>query len=240
MGLKFGLIGDGKIAAKHKHAVDMLGGEITEIYDPKYKNKKSRLSDKFFKNKDWIVICSPNHLHSKHIKMALAHNKKIIVEKPMVLPWEPVIDDDRINVVLQYRCADLPGFADRVRVVMARDKKYFEGWAGNAQMTGGLFYHLFIHYIDLAIRLKAKFVGTIISKGVQIRRVDDIDLFRFDMNDLYMKMYNDIIIHEKGVKPSELFYLYWVLERCGWKYGINSEDLVDKNVNVDCRNGIDI
>ena len=123
---------------------------------------------------------------------------------------------------------------------MARNEEYFKSWAGNAQFTGGLFYHLFIHYIDLSIKLKAKFVGSVISEGKQIRKADDIDMFSYNMNDLYTKMYNDIINHDGGVKPYEMFYIYWVLEQCSWKYGINGKDLMDKTISVDFKNGIDI
>jgi predicted dehydrogenase len=240
MGLKFGLIGDGKIAPRHKQAVTANGGVITELYDPKYKSKKTKLNKKFFQDKDYIIICSPSHFHREHVRMALSYDKKIICEKPLVLPWEPIIDDDRISVVLQLRWMNLPETADVINVVMARNKEYFETWEGNAELTGGLFYHLFIHYIDLAIKLKARFVGSVIPEGKQIRRIDNMDMFSYDMNDLYARMYNDIINHDGGVKPHEMFYIHWVLERCGWTYGINGEDLMNKIVSIDFRNGIDI
>jgi hypothetical protein len=237
--MKFGLIGDGKIAVKHKQAVNINGGQITKIYDPKYDNN-IQLDDKFFEGVDYVIICSPSHLHRKHIQLSLSHNKKIIVEKPIVLPWEPIIDNDNISVVLQYRWIDLPVSANVVRVVMVRNEEYFKTWAGNSSLTGGMFYHLFIHYIDLAIRLKAKFIGAIIPEGRQVRTVDDMDILNIDSNMLYGRMYNDIINHDKGVKPSELFYVHWALERCGWKYGINGSDLVGEVVSINFNRGMDI
>lgn len=240
MSLKFGMIGDGKISSKHKYAIKANGGVITELYDPKYKDKDIKLDKNFFEDKDYIVICSPNYLHKKHVEMALSYDKKVICEKPLVLPWEPIINDDRVNVVLQLRWIDLPEIAEVVDVVMVRDEEYFESWEGNAKFTGGLFYHLFIHYIDLAIKLKAKFVGSVIPEGNQVRQVDDINIFSYNMDDLYAKMYNDIINHDCGIKPTELYYIYWVLERCGWKYGINGKDLMNKIVSIDFRNGMDI
>jgi len=238
--MKFGLIGDGKISEKHKAAVANNGGQITEIYDPKYGDKEIQLNKKFFEDKDYIIICSPSNFHREHVKMALEYDKKIIVEKPMVLPWEPIIDDNRVSVVLQLRWVDLPEIAKEVNVTMVRDQKYFKTWEGNAKLTGGLFYHLFIHYIDLAIKLKSKFIGNVISEGSQIRMIDDLDILKLDMNDLYTRMYSDIINKDRGVKPSELFYIYWVLERCGWKYGINSTDLMNEKLMVDFSNGVSI
>jgi predicted dehydrogenase len=147
--------------------------------------------------------------------MALSYNKKVICEKPLVLPWEPIIDDGRVNIVLQLRWMDLPEIAETINVVMVRNEEYFESWEGNAELTGGIFYHLFVHYIDLAIKLKAKFIGSVIPEGKQIRQIDDIDMFSYNM-------------------------IHWVLERCGWKYGINGKDLMNKIVSIDFRNGINI
>lgn len=235
--MRFGLVGDGKIAVRHKNAIKKNGGNIVAIHDPKYGSDSVPL-DFLLSNSDYVVICSPSFMHREHINYALKHDRKIIVEKPMVLPWEPTIDNDNINVVLQLRWLDLPDKAEIVESVMVRDAAYFESWAGNAKLTGGLFYHLFIHYIDLAINLKAKFVGMVVSEGTQVRRIDNLDIMKLDMNKLYAAMYNDIINYDKGVKPAELFYVHWVLERCGWKYGINSADLLNKKITVDFSHGV--
>jgi len=234
--LKFGLIGDGKISEKHKMAVVNNGGQITGIYDPKYNNRKIQLDKKFFENKDYIIICSPSNFHRDHIKLALKHNKKIIVEKPMVLPWESIIDDDRINVVLQLRWMDLPSDADLIKVVMVRDKDYFKSWKGDPKNTGGLFYNLFIHYIDLAMILGAGFEGLVKPKGKQIRMIDAIDILGIDVNKLYIKMYSDIINHSKGIKPKELFYLHWLLNRNSDIYGFGM-DALNKKINIKNRLG---
>lgn len=235
--MRFGLIGDGKIAVRHRAAIKNNGGNMVGIHDPKYGSDSAPL-DFLLSNSDYVVICSPSFMHREHINSALKHDRKIIVEKPMVLPWEPMIDNNNINVVLQLRWIDLPESAEIVESVMVRNDAYFETWEGNAKLTGGLFYHLFIHYIDLAIKLKSKFVGTVISEGTQVRRIDHLDIMKLDMDKLYTDMYNDIINHDKGVKPSELFYVHWALERCGWKYGLNSTDLLNKKITVDFSHGV--
>lgn len=231
MGLRFGLIGDGQIARKHRVAIQTNGGEIHKVHDPVLGDKSDPLGHSFFDGLYCVVICSPSHLHREHIKMALEYNKKIIVEKPAFLPWEPAIDDDRINIVLQLRWLDLPETAEKVKVTMVRDKAYFKTWKGDPRNTGGLFYNLFIHYIDLANMLCAEFEGLVTQTGKQVRLVDDLDIMKLDMHDLYIRMYNDIINKDKGVKPKDVFYLHWLLNRSSEFYGFGA-DAIDKKINI--------
>lgn len=229
--MKFGLVGDGNIAEKHRASIQSNGGEICKIYDPKYGEECDQLEANFFDELDYVVICSPSHLHREHIKLALEYNKKIIVEKPAFLPWEPPIDDDRINIVLQFRWLDLPEKADKVTVTMVRDEAYFKTWKGDPKNTGGTFYNLFIHYIDLANILGAEFEGSVIPEGKQIRMVDDLDIMKLNMIDLYIKMYNDIVSWDKGVKPKDIFYLHWLLNRSSEIYGFGA-DVLNKKINI--------
>ena len=145
--MKFGLVGDGKIAHRHRHAIKKNGGRIIRVHDPKYGDESDPLNDGFFDDLDYVTICSPSILHREHIKLCLKYDKKIICEKPMSLPWEPVIDDDRVNIVLQLRWIDLPEKANLVKVVMSRNDDWFKMWEGDTRKTGGLLYHLFVHYI---------------------------------------------------------------------------------------------
>jgi hypothetical protein len=227
--MKFCLIGDGYIAKYHRKAIEHVGGEISEVIDPKYESKGYPTTPT-----DYYVICSPTNLHRYHIQStldfstALGTYSQVIVEKPMCLPWEPLIDDDRINVVLQWRfCPDIPQHADEVFVRMVRDDAYFETWKGDPKLTGGIFYNLYIHYIDLAIRLGADFRGETVSDGVQVRRVDDFNLFTVDMQDCYNRMY-EAILGGKGVKPRELYYLHWLMSMQSEKhgYGKNGKQVV--------------
>jgi len=230
--MKFGLIGDGKIASRHRCAVIDNGGIIYKVHDPKYGKSTLPLNESFFTDLDYVVICSPSYLPREHIKLCLKYNKKIICEKPMILPWEPVIDNDNINVVLQLRWLKMIEHAHMVKVVMVRNNEYFKTWSGDPSKTGGLFYHLFIHYIDLAILLGARFEGMVLSEGQQFRMVDDINLFDIDTNMLYRIMYNDIINHDKGVKPKDLFYLHWWLNKYSNIYGYGT-DLLNKEIVIE-------
>ena len=216
--MNFGLVGDGNIAKYHKAAIEHVGGKILAIEDPKYGEDSVNVLNNPALNLDYIVICSPTYLHRKHILQALENPiPRIIVEKPMVLPWEPVIDLDieRINVVLQLRwLTNLPAKADRVEAVFVRDEEYFQTWKGDARNTGGLFYNLFIHYISLAIQLDAEFMGMVIDRGDQRRIIKQdeeiiIDITQTDNQVCYNAMYESII-NGWGIRPRDLYYLNWI------------------------------
>lgn len=204
------MIGDGRISIRHRNAIDHVGGEIKWVYDPvKYPKPPLMLQD--FKGLDYVVICSPSFKHREQTKLVLqlAPECQVIVEKPAVLPWEPIIDDDRINVVLQLRYLDLPKKADLISVRMLRSEKYFQSWKGDFMKSGGAIYNLFIHYIDLAIRTGANFKGEICREGDQFRYIDTYDLFHVDMQVAYNKLYEDVL-NGGGIKPKDLFLLNYV------------------------------
>jgi len=241
-GLKFALIGDGVVAKYHRKAIEHVGGEIVYIFDPKYNNVLSDFSPSPYLPApvDYVVICSPSFLHRSQIKIVLETGcilKGIICEKPAFLPWEPIIDDNRINIVLQLRyLPNLPEKADLVSVRFVRDEAYFKSWKGDARNTGGLFYNLFIHAIDLAIRLGADFKGIVAEHGEQekwigtkwttiqytslssatgYKQIDDenkIDILNIDTQACYNKLYDEVLAGN-GIKPSDIFYLNWILQR---------------------------
>jgi UDP-N-acetyl-2-amino-2-deoxyglucuronate dehydrogenase len=232
--MRFGLIGDGRIAKRHKKAIAQIGGVINWIYDPRYKGINitsdghvviHTLTKKDFALVDYVIICSPTHLHYDYLKTVLQYNIKVIVEKPMVLPWQPIIDNDAISVVLQLRWLSLPAKADKVFIKAARNEAYFVGWKGNPEMTGGLFFDLFIHYIDLARNLGAEFEGIVLSEGTQERYVDKINLMNVDMDIAYEKMYKDIVFYNRGVKPADVAKLHWLLGKFTERFGSGKEIL---------------
>lgn len=229
--IKFALIGDGAIAKYHRKAIKHVGGEIVYIFDPK-DNSTWIFPQLHFPNYvDYAVICSPTNFHRTQIK-ELLHLKQvtkgIICEKPAFLPWEPPIDNDFINIVLQLRyLPTLPEKADLVSVRFVRDEAYFKSWKGDARNTGGLFYNLFIHYIDLAIKFGADFEGIVDVRGEQERWIgmkwdgsschelkdeNKTDILNINTQSCYNKMY-EAILEGKGIKPSDIFYLNWILSR---------------------------
>jgi hypothetical protein len=222
MTIKFGLIGEGNISRYHKKAIEHVGGSSDRIYDP-LKYPRIPLGPVFLRDLDFAVICSPSHCHYHQIKLALLNNCPVIVEKPAFLPWEPVIDDDRINIVMQLREMEVEGDGrhreiDKIEVQMIRDRAYMNSWRGDLYKTGGFIFHLFIHYIDLAIRHNCEFVGRVLPQGENIRRVGGVDLLKIDTQALYNKMY-ERTVSGFGTKPKDIFLLYWVMQKGISKYG---------------------
>ncbi len=99
--MRLGIIGLGKLGEYYvrdfkKFKIDLLtiknSSPTSSIKKTKFINKKYKTNLKpaknyknFFKFKfDTILICSPNSLHLKHIKIALKKNKNIIIEKPII------------------------------------------------------------------------------------------------------------------------------------------------------------
>jgi len=285
--MRFGLIGNGTISQRHKDAIKHVGGELVWISDPAFVDNhafineplllysKNPPDDHLYSKVDYVVICSPTYFHRAQVKQALLRNKKVICEKPLCLPWEPLIDDDRINIVLQLRwIKDLPEKADLIEAVMVRDEAFFKTWKGDPRKAGGNIYEFFIHYIDLAIQLGAAFKGLVTPHGKQKREIVweesvpgewkdiaevrmnsalskratfhdldqmlvhipgyvktlSIDIMKIDMQDCYNRMYEDIL-QGKGVKPKDIFYLTWVLNRCSEEYGYRKSGF-DKGINI--------
>jgi hypothetical protein len=133
----------------------------------------------------------------------------------------------------------IPKKAKNVEVVMARNEDYFKSWKGNIQQTGGVFPLLFIHYIDLAIKLNSTFTGLVIPEGKQIRRIDDFDLMKVDMDNLYSKMYHDICYNDKGIKPKDTMFLNWIMERAGWIFG-HGYDILGKKIKFKPNDLVDL
>jgi len=252
--LKFALIGDGQVAKYHRKAIEYVGGEICWVVDPKHGHDSNKLSemisDIISNNIDYYVICSPSQWHYPQIKTLLSSLNsswkefQIICEKPAFLPWENVIDDDRINIVLQLRyLPNLPERAEKVVAHFVRDDAYFKSWKGDPKKTGGLFYSLFIHFLDLAIQLGADFEGSInfcgnhrtilfdygeLKNDIEIRNFIDINSSQMQL--CYNRMY-EAVLNGNGIKPKDIFYLNWVLTRNSELFGYG-RDAIGKTIKI--------
>ncbi len=211
MSKKFVLFGNGKQAQVHKKAIASIGGTVLGVYSPL---EISSVSNREILEANYAVIASPNYLHYNQTLYALSLGLEVIVEKPSRLPWEPMIDDDRVNISLPLNYLEcLVCDIDKVKVVMSRNDEYFDSWRGDFRKSGGAFFNLFIHYIDLAIQAKVGFDGAVNPAGKQMRRMGSYDLMNIDYNVLYSKMYEDIVFKGKGIKPRDKFFLDWIMNK---------------------------
>ena len=118
----------------------------------------------------YVSICSPNHLHSSHIKFALRNGCNVICEKPLVLN-EKDIDElkeyedkysKRVNTVLQLRVhnsiielkkkieeSSINKFDIDLTYLTSRGPWYHESWKGNKNKSGGLASNIGIHFFDM-------------------------------------------------------------------------------------------
>jgi len=123
---------------------------------------------------DYVSICSPNHLHDAHIRLALRVGAHAICEKPLVInPWN--LDalqeleqetDRRVHTVLQLRLhPQLIALRERLRAaperqrevvltyVTARGRWYDVSWKGSNERSGGIVTNIGIHFFDLLLWL---------------------------------------------------------------------------------------
>ena len=123
---------------------------------------------------EWVSICSPNHLHDAHVRLALRVGAHALCEKPLVLnPWNLDVLQDlereygrRVHTVLQLRVHPAllalreklqqdDGRRHRVRLtyVTSRGTWYRYSWKGDPARSGGVATNIGIHFFDLLMWL---------------------------------------------------------------------------------------
>lgn len=118
---------------------------------------------------DVVSVCSPNHLHDAHIRLALRVGADALCEKPLVLnPWnldqlEEIEAESgrRVWTVLQLRVHPaLVALRDRLAAenrrrhvrltyVTSRGTWYGYSWKGDAKKSGGVATNIGVHFFDL-------------------------------------------------------------------------------------------
>jgi UDP-N-acetyl-2-amino-2-deoxyglucuronate dehydrogenase len=122
----------------------------------------------------YVSICSPNHLHDAHIRLALRVGADAICEKPLVInPWNldalQEIEREtgrRVRTILQLRVhPQLMALRERLLAepskrhdvsltyITARGSWYDVSWKGNDERSGGIVTNIGIHFFDLLIWL---------------------------------------------------------------------------------------
>jgi len=116
-----------------------------------------------------VSVCSPNHLHDAHIRLALRVGADALCEKPLVLnPWNldqleeiEAESGQRVWTVLQLRvhpalvalrerlAAENRRRHVRLTYVTSRGTWYNYSWKGDAKKSGGVATNIGVHFFDL-------------------------------------------------------------------------------------------
>jgi UDP-N-acetyl-2-amino-2-deoxyglucuronate dehydrogenase len=187
----FAVIGvGGYIAPRHLEAIIKTGNRIVAALDP---NDSVGLLDKyapdaqFFTSPeqfeeylqdvqgtenqiDYVSICSPNNLHSSHIKMAFRHGADAICEKPIVLTIAEIEElkelqgktGKKVNTILQLRVHEairllkakidadpLKKHEIELTYITSRGNWYHQSWKGDEKKSGGLTTNIGVHFFDM-------------------------------------------------------------------------------------------
>lgn len=186
----------GYIAPRHLRAIRDTGNRLVAVVDP---HDAVGVLDSFFPDAaffseferfdrhleklrrgpaedrvHYVSVCSPNHLHDAHVRMALRIGADVLCEKPLVLnPWNLDALEEleresgrRIATVLQLRLhpalvalrRDLHAAKGRRHAVVltyitSRGTWYRYSWKGNVEKSGGIATNIGIHFFDLLIWL---------------------------------------------------------------------------------------
>lgn len=123
------------------------------------------------KKLDYVAICSPNYLHSPHMKFALKNGIDVICEKPLVLSNKDMDIlhryekeyDAKVHSILQLRLhpsiiqlrkrveaspADYVFDVD-LTYLTSRGKWYLKSWKGVDEKSGGVATNIGVHFYDM-------------------------------------------------------------------------------------------
>lgn len=189
---RFALIGAaGYIAPRHLQAIAAVKGDLAAALD---RSDSVGIMDRYFPDTaffteferfeahlgdlrragagvDYVGICSPNYLHSSHIRTALTNGAHAICEKPLVLDPSDIevlseaerASGKRVYTILQLRlhpairalrdrlAAAPPGTVHEVDVTYctSRGGWYGVSWKGDTARSGGIATNIGVHFFDM-------------------------------------------------------------------------------------------
>lgn len=199
----------GYIAPRHLEAIKKTGNRLVAAVDP---NDSVGIIDSFFPEAsffteverfdrhlemirrekkgnavDYLTICSPNHLHDAHIRLALRVGADAICEKPLVMnPWNLDVLKElereygrRVWTILQLRVHpslikvknQLDGVEPKKRkkvkltYITSRGLWYHYSWKGDIVRSGGIGTNIGIHFFDMLMW----FFGSVDKNELHIR-----------------------------------------------------------------------
>ncbi len=147
---------------------------------------------------NYLAICSPNHLHDAHVRLALRLGADAICEKPLVLnPWNcealQELEQEsgrRIYTVLQLRLhpairalheryAKSDGKHEiELSYITSRGRWYLYSWKGNREKSGGLATNIGIHFFDILLWLFGAPLENIVHFDTPTRTAGYLELER--------------------------------------------------------------
>lgn len=120
---------------------------------------------------DYVSICSPNYLHSPHMKFALKSGIDVICEKPLVLHSDEIDILEsyekeygaKVNTILQLRLhPSIIALREKVQnspkdkvfdveltYMTSRGKWYLKSWKGFDEKSGGVATNIGVHFYDM-------------------------------------------------------------------------------------------
>lgn len=235
---KFILIGAaGYVAPRHLQAIKDTGGELIAAMDP---HDSVGILDRYFPNAkffteferlerfvelirdrgrkiDYVVICSPNHLHDAHCRFALRIGADAICEKPLtintrnvdLLQTAEMRNGNRVNVILQLRlnrrvkalrdqfATDLTRHIVKVRYITPRGEWYRHSWKADESRSGGLASNIGIHLFDALQYLFGESLRIELTGKTADWISGNIHMYKADVN--------FILSIEKGAHPEKIF-----------------------------------
>ena len=189
---KFELIGaGGYIAPRHLKAIKETGNTLVVAMDvndsvgimdshfpeaeffTEFEQFEAFVEDQKLKGQklDYVSICSPNYLHTPHMKFALKNGIDVICEKPLVLNSEDLNllaeyekkYGAKVNSILQLRLhPSIIALRNKVQAapkdkifdvdltyLTSRGKWYLKSWKGFDQKSGGVATNIGVHFYDM-------------------------------------------------------------------------------------------
>jgi len=193
----------GFVARRHLEAIRQVGGELVAAVDPhdsvgildryalgaRYFQREDECSRHLARLRevgqgiDYVVVCSPNHLHGAHIELGLRAGAHVICEKPLVISLAELTRVEalsrelgrRIYPVLQLRyhpallslASEPRPRGERVPValdyVTPRGAWYDQSWKGDDARSGGLLANIGVHFLDALLWLFGPVVSTTVT-----------------------------------------------------------------------------
>lgn len=220
MNKNFAIIGiAGYIAPRHLKAIKEVGGNLVAAYDiadavgilDSYFPDCTFFTDEFafydfLMDKhpvDYLVVCSPNHLHEEHCYAGLKLNADVICEKPLALSLENLQNlssaetytNKHIYTILQLRLHPMLAALKKeievstkemhevsIEYFTPRGKWYHTSWKGDAKKSGGIATNIGIHLFDLVSWLFGEVKEISVEKNTDTENIGKLHLTKANVS----------------------------------------------------------